>query len=213
MKITKPLDNILNTEVKTKILRFFCRTGAEWNGRQIAKEIGESPKAAHETLSILHKERVLLLHNIGKTHVYSLNEDSFLVSGLLKPLFLKEDNILDNIINIIKRKISASRAKKGIISVAIFGSISAHKDHPSSDIDIAVIVKNREAKAITERLFEEIDLKISKEFGNIISPYVNTKTEFKAKYKKELAVIKNILKSHKLIYGEGLKNLLWRQRR
>lgn len=208
MKITKPLDNILNTEVKTRILRFLCRTGAEWNGRQIAKEIEVSPKAAHETLNTLHKEKVLLLHNIGKTHVYSLNTDNFLVSKLLKPLFLKEDNILDDIIKAIKRKVSASKSRKDIISVAIFGSISSRKDHPSSDIDIVVIVKNNDTKAIAECLFEEIDSKISKEFGNVISPYINTKTEFKAKYKKGLTVIKNILKSHKLIYGERLESLL-----
>lgn len=208
MKITKPLDNILNTEVKTKILRFLCRTNAEWNGRQIAREIGVSPKTAHETLNILYKEKVLLLHNVGKTHVYSLNTDNFLVSKLLKPLFSKEDSILDDIVAVIKRKVATSKAKKGIISIAIFGSVSSRKDHPSSDIDIAVIVKNADIKPITERLFEEIDSKISKKFGNVISPYVNTKTEFRAKYKKELPVIKNILKAHNLIYGERLESLL-----
>ena len=208
MKITRPLDNILNTAVKIRILRFLCRTGAEWNGRQIAREIGVTPKAAHKALNTLNKEKVLLLRNMGKTHVYSLNVDNFLVSKLLKPLFLKEDNILDDIINVIRRKISASKARKDILSVAIFGSISAHEDHPASDVDIVVIVKNVKAKAAAERLFEEIDEKISKQFGNVISPYLNTKTEFKAKQKKGLAVIKDILKSHNLIYGERLERLL-----
>ena len=208
MKITKPLDNILNTDVKTKILRFLCRTGAEWNGRQIAKEIGVTPKAAHKALNTLNKEKVLLLRNMGKTHIYSLNVNNFLVSKLLKPLFLKEDSILNSVINVIKRKISASKIKKDITSVAIFGSVSAHEDHPASDIDIAVIVKNAKAKASAERLFEEIYAKISREFGNAISPYLNTKTEFKTKHEKGLAVIKDILKSHSLIYGERLERLL-----
>lgn len=208
MKITKPLDNILNTELKTKILRFLCRTDAEWNGRQIAKEIGVSPKAAHEALNTLNKERVLLLRNMGKTHVYSLNIDNFLVSKLIKPLFLKEDTILDGIVNMIKRKISASKAKKDIVSVAIFGSISAREDHPASDIDLAVIIKDAKAKAVIERLFEEIDSKISKKFGNVVSPYINTKAAFKANHKKGMPVIKNILKSHNLVYGKRLEWLL-----
>jgi predicted nucleotidyltransferase len=208
MKITKPLDNILNTDVKTKILRFLCRTGAEWNGRQIAREIGVTPKAAHKALNTLNKEKVLLLRNMGKTHVYSLNVNNFLVSKLLKPLFLKEDSILNSVINVIKHKISASKIKKDITSVAIFGSISAREDHPASDIDIAVIVKNAKAKAAAERLFEEIYAKISMEFGNAISPYLNTKTEFKAKHEKGLSVIKDILKSHSPIYGERLERLL-----
>src|SRR3989338_58768 len=147
MKITKQLDNILNTEVKVRILRFFCRTGAEWNGRQVAKEIGVTPKTAHQALNTLNKEKVLLLRNMGKTHVYSLNEGNFLVSKLLKPLFLKEDNILDHIIKAIKRKTSSSKARKAIISIAIFGSVSKQEEHPSSDIDLAVIVKDAKTKA------------------------------------------------------------------
>ncbi len=69
-------------------------------------------------------------------------------------------------------------------------------------------MKNAKAKAAVERLFEEIDRRISEEFGNTVSPYVNTRAEFKAKRKNGLAVVKNILKSHKLIYGEKLDNLL-----
>ena len=208
MKIIKPLDNILNTGVKTRILRFICRTGAEWNGRQIAKEIGVTPKATHTALSALNREKVLLLRNIGKTHVYSLNEGNFLVSKLLKPLFSKEDSIIGDINDMVKRKISVSEGKKGILSVAIFGSISALKDHSASDIDMVVIVKNAEAKAAAGHLFEKIDAKISKEFGNTVSPYINTKAEFRAKHKKGLSVIKDILRSYSLIYGKRPEALL-----
>ena len=105
MKFTKPLDEILNTEAKIKILRFLCRTNAQWNGSQIAKEIKITPAATHAALRVLQKEGLLTLRNMGKTYVYSLKEDSFLVSNLLKPLFTKEDHILDTVIALIKRKI------------------------------------------------------------------------------------------------------------
>jgi len=208
LKITKPLDNILNTKIKTKILRFFCRTGAEWNGRQVAREIKVTPKAAHEALSALSGEGVLLLRNMGKTHVYSLNEDSFLVSNMLKPLFVGEDRILGNIMRIIKRKVSSSDAKKGIIAIALFGSVNARKDHSMSDIDLAVIVENVRTKIAARRLFEEIDKKVLREFGNTISPYINTLSEFRSKYKKGMEVIKNILKSNDVIYGERMDKIL-----
>jgi len=208
MKFTKPLDTILNTEAKTRILRFLCRTNAEWNGSQIAREIGITPAATHAALSALEREGVLELRNMGKTHVYRLKEDSFLVSNLLKPLFAKEDKILDTIIGMIKRKILSSKAKKEIISAALFGSVTVRKERPASDIDIAVIVENAKAKAVIENLFNEVDAKVSKEFGSTISPYINTRAEFKAKHKKGLGVIKSILKSHTPIYGERLESLL-----
>lgn len=208
MKFTKPLDAILNTEAKTRILRLLCRTNAEWNGNRIAKEIGVSPPATHAALTSLYKEGVLQLRSIGNSHVYSLKPDSFLVSNLLKPLFAREDALLDSVINSIKYKISASPVKKEIISVALFGSVSVSQERPTSDIDLVVIVENAKAKIVVERLFREVDEKVSKQFGNTISPYVNTHSEFKSKHKKGISVIKNILKTYRLIYGERLEKLL-----
>ncbi len=208
MKFTKPLDAILNTEAKTRILRFLCRTNAEWNGNQIAREISLSAPATHTALNSLYKEGVLQLRNMGNTHVYSLKQDSFLVSSLLKPLFAKEDKLLDAVIDILKRKITSFKAQSQILSVALFGSTSLKQETPTSDIDIVVVVEGAKAKNTIERLFEQIDAEVSKEFGNTISPYINTQNEFKTKHKRGLAVIKNILKSYKLIYGQRLENLL-----
>jgi len=208
MKFAKPLDEILNTEAKIRILRFFCRTNAEWNGRQIAKEIKLTPAAAHTALRTLHKEGMLSLRNMGKTHVYSLKDESFLVSNLLKPLFAKEADILDIVIALIKAKISGSKIKKDILSVALFGSVNASREHPVSDIDLIVIVASSRMKLAVDRLFGQIDEKISKQFGNTLSVYINTQNEFKMKRKEGLTIIKNILKDYTLIYGMRLEKLL-----
>lgn len=208
MKITNPLDNILDNETKVKILRFLLKTGAEWNGRQIAKIIKATPATTHKALHSLNEEGVLLFRNMGRTHVYNLNESSVIVKDMLKPLFAKEDKILDNVIAAIKRKVAACKIKNGIVSIALFGSVNVRKDHPASDVDIAVIVKDAKSRKAAEHLFEEIDKKIYNKLGNMLSPYINTRAEFRAKNKKGLAVIKNIMKSHDLIYGESLESLL-----
>lgn len=208
MKITKPLDNILNTEAKTRILRFLCRTSAEWNGSQIAKEIGMTPAASHSALNELVKEGIISMRNMGNTHVYTLNEDNYIVSDMLKPLFLKEDKALNRIIDIIKRNIASSKIKKNILNVSLFGSVNIRQDHPTSDIDLSVIISDAKIKSKVEKLFEKIDEKISKKFGNTLSPYINTKSEFRAKYNKKLGVIKNILKSPTSIYGERIERLI-----
>jgi len=208
MKLTKPLDSILNTEVKTKILRFLCRTGAEWNGSQIAKEVGITPAASHSALNELTRQGVIMMRNMGNTHVYTLNAKNYIVSDLLKPLYIKEDEALHKIIGIIKRSLSSSKIKNKILNVSLFGSVNKGEDHPTSDIDLAVIVSDAKAKSKVEKLFEKIDANVSKKFGNIISPYINTKSEFKTKRKKKLEVVKNILKSNTLIYGERLEKIL-----
>ncbi|MDP8259154.1 MAG: ArsR family transcriptional regulator [Candidatus Aadella gelida] len=208
MKIIKPLNKILDSEAKIKVLRFLCKTDAEWNGRQIAKEIEVTPATAHKALNSLNNEGVLLLRNMGKTHVYSLNNDNFMVTDILKPLFEKEREILDIIIKMIKKEISRSGIKSDIVSVVLFGSVNIKQDHAMSDIDVAVIVKSAKGKIKTEHLFEEIDHEISKKFGNTLSAYVNTITEFKSKKKDNMAVIKNILEEHTLIYGEKMEEIV-----
>lgn len=208
MKITKSLDNILNTESKTKILRFLCRTSAEWNGSQIAKEIGMTPAASHSALNELVKEGIILMRNMGNTHVYTLNEDNYIVSDMLKPLFSKEDKALNKIIDIIKRNLASSKIKNNILNVSLFGSVNMRQDHPTSDIDLAVIVSDARIKSKVEKLFEKIDKKVSKKFGNAISPYINTRSEFKTKHNKKLGVIKNILKSPTLIHGKRIERII-----
>lgn len=208
MKITNPLDNILDNEAKVKILRFLLKSSAQWNGRQIAKEIGLAPATTHKALHALYKEGVLLLHNIGRAHLYSINDSSVIVKNMLSPLFAKEDKILDNIITVVKQRISSSKVGQSILSVALFGSVNVRDDHSRSDIDLAVVINNKKAKAATEHLFEGIDAKISKKFGNTLSPYINTKAEFRVKYKKGMAIIKSILKSYRILYGKRLETLL-----
>ena len=208
MKVTNPLDRILDNEVKIRILRFLCKTGAKWNGRQIAKEVGMSPATAHKALQALNAEGILLLQNIGKTHLYELNEDNYLVRNLLKPLFGKEDKIYDNIFTVIKSKVMHSSLKKDIVSIALFGSVNALADHARSDIDLAVVVKNAQAKPKVEELFEVIDESVSTDFGNTVSPYLNTIQEFKSRYRDGLQPIKSILQSYRLIYGKRVEDLI-----
>jgi len=210
MKITQPLDNILDNEAKVKILRFLCTTNAQWNGRQIAREVGISPATAHKALNGLQGEGVLLLRNVGKTHVYSIIADNFIVTDLLKPLFMKERGILSTIITAVRRAIlsSGSGMKEDIISIALFGSVDIREDHAMSDVDIAVIVENTKAKIAAEKLFERISEKIFKRFGNNLAPYINTIVEFKTKYNKKMAVVRNLLKRHSMIYGEKLEAII-----
>jgi predicted nucleotidyltransferase len=109
---------------------------------------------------------------------------------------------------IIHREISKADIKSEILTVLLFGSVNVKQDHQLSDIDIAVIVKAKNAKTKVELLFEKIDEEVSEMFGTAVSVYVNTITEFKTKKKEDMKVIKNILKNHTVLYGEKLEVLI-----
>ena len=206
MKLHNPLDEILNNQAKVKILRFLCKTEAELSGRQIAKEIKVSPAACHKALRALNNEGVLFLRSMGKSYLYCLNETNFIASYLLKPLYKKESRILNEIYSSIIKSLGTSITKK-IVSLAIFGSIQKGVEGPKSDIDILVLVKKKRDKVKVEKGFEKTSKEIISKFGNTLSPYIQTIMEFKLKHKKNLPLIKNILKFHKLLFGTPLKDL------
>jgi len=205
--VHNPLDKILSKETKVKILRFLCKTEAEWSGRQIAKEIKVSPAACHKALRELNNEGALLLRGIEKSNLYSLNKENLIVSDLLKPLYERESKIPDEIYEGIVRNIS-SLVIKDIVSIAVFGSVKKRKERPTSDIDLLVLVKNSENKGEVEEDFGKVNEKSISRFGNTVSPYIQTVEEFNLKYKKGLSLIKNILKSHRLLFGTPLEELL-----
>ena len=203
MRVHNPLDKILNSAIKVKILRFLCKTEAEWSGRQIAQEIKASPAACHKSLRELNNERVLLLRSVGKSYLYSLNKENFIISDLLKPLYKKESKIPEEIYETI-----SSLVIKNIVSIAVFGSVKRKKERPTSDIDLLIVVKNPENRKEVEKDFEKVNEKILSRFGNTVSIYLQTIEEFKSKYKKKAPLIKDILKSHNLLFGRSLEELL-----
>ena len=207
MRVHDPLDKILNNELKIKILRFLCKTDAEWSGRQIAQEIKVSPAACHKALRELNNERALLLRSIGRSYLYRLNKQNLIISDLLKPLYEKESKIPDDVYRAIVRNIS-SLVIKDIASIAVFGSMKKGKERPTSDIDLLVLVRNPKDRRKVEEDFGKVNEKIIGKFGNTISSYIQTIEEFKLKYKRGLALVKNILKSHRLLFGKPLEELL-----
>lgn len=207
MRVSDPLNSILNNKIKTKVLRFLCRTEAEWNGRQIAKEIGTSPASCHKALRELNNERLLLLRNVGKNFLYRVNKDNIIVSNLLKPLYRAEGKLPDLLFSAIKRGLSTT-VKKNVVSLAVFGSVGRKEEGAASDIDVLVLLRDNKGRRVVVKDFEEINKKILSRFGNTISPYCQTIKEFKSKHKKGLPLIKNILQSHRLLLGEPLRELL-----
>ncbi len=205
MRVHNPLDKILNNEVKVKILRFLCKTEAEWSGRQIAREIKVSPAACHKSLRELNNERALLLSSVGKSHLYRLNKENFIISKLLKPLYQRESKIPDKVYEAIIENVPTL---DNIVSIAVFGSIKRKKERATSDIDLLVLVRNLEDKEKVEEDFGKVNEKIMKVFGNAISPYIQSLKDFKLKYKRKLPLVRNILKSHKLLFGRPLEELL-----
>ncbi len=208
MRLNNPLDKILNNEIKVRILRIFCRNAGEMTGRQIAKLTGVTPKTAHEILQGLLHEGALTMRAVGKSYLFRLREDRTVIRELLKPLFSNEKAVSERLFDAIRKAIKKSPLRDDILSVALFGSVHAQTDQPTSDLDLFVVVKTAELKQRAEILFSSIDQQLSSQWGNLISPYINSLAEFKTNAPKKTGPVSNILKSYQLIYGDRLEKIL-----
>lgn len=207
MRIHEPLNKILNNETKVKVLRFLYRNDMEWSGRRIAREVQISPATCHKALGELYSEGILLLRNVGRTYLYQLNEDNYVAKELLHPLFKKEERLLRIISRLLRDEFS-EKVKEKIVSIALFGSIQKKEERPESDIDFLVLVERAKDKEEVEKVFANLNEKTMKLFGKIVSPYIESVSGFKRKYRQGLPVVKEIMQSHKLISGKPLGKVI-----
>ncbi len=205
MRFNKPLTFILDSKPKIICLRLLCNHPTEINGRQLSKIVGLSPTTVHKAMKELAKEQIILLKNYGNSHIYELNKGNSVVFGILKPMFNKEKMLLKNFINEIVNKIKKSDTRGGIFSVVLFGSVHEGIEGPGSDIDLCVVVKEPKDKKRVEKLLFGIGPETMPKIGMRIEPYIKTINEFKRD--KELGVIKSIVKSNQVIYGNNLEKI------
>ena len=211
MRIHNVLDKILNQEVKVRILRFFCLnelilSDEPISGRQLAKELKLNPATCHKALQELQREGVLNLRVAGRSYLYSLNSKNYVVKKILRPLYGQEAELYDDILSIVKRTLR--KTKRPTESIALFGSIAKDEGDERSDLDILVVTSYKRDKVVIEKKFDSITSRIAGTYGIIVSPYILSTEEFREKHQQKLPIVRNILKTYKLIAGQPLEKLI-----
>lgn len=205
MAIEKSLDNILNSKLKITIIRLFVSKTSEFKatGREIAKLTHFSPPAAHAALKELYNQDILNLDIIGKQHIYSLDNNNRIVQKILKPMFKEELSLKDELKDFLIRQVQESGIKKRLVSLLLYGSLQRGLTHGKSDVDIAVIIKNkRDKKEIEDKFLNEISVKFYDYFKAHLDTYIKTKEEFRIRLKKNLPPVSTLMKAYSVIYGK-----------
>ena len=209
MRYHTPLDHIF-PKAQTKCLRCLCKYPSEMNGTQLARVVGISVPTLHRVMKGLVDEKIVVFKQIGNNHLYKIDPKNSIVSKLLMPLFVEEENIYETLKKNIRKVVQGSKYSGEIISVALFGSIEEKRERPNSDIDLLVVTKGpRDAKHI-EDIFFDADNPALNEIYSTIEPFVKTAGQFAKE--KDKGIVKSILASHTLILGKRLEEIIWSQR-
>ena len=205
MVIENSLDIILDSKIKVKIIRLFISRTEDFrsSGREIAKLIKVSPPTTHTALKELYGQGILKLEIIGKQHIYSLNAKNRIVKDILKPGFKKELSLKEDISRFLIKKIGELNLKPKIDSLILYGSLQRDSTTNRSDVDIAVIVKNKkDTEAIRDKFIVDIAGEFSEYFGAHLDAYVKSRAEFVYRMKRHLSPVSSLMKSYSLIFGK-----------
>lgn len=205
MVLDKALDSILNTGSKVKIIRLFISRTEDFmaSGREIARLVNLTAPAAHASLKELYNQDILKQDIIGRQHIYRLNTDSRVVKNILEPAFKKEHSVRKDIFDFLKTQIKEKKIKNKIVSVVLYGSLETGTTDEKSDVDIAVITKNKTGKKQLEEVFtEDIASQFYDYFGAHLDIYIKTKDEFINRLKKNLPPVSTLMQSYSVVYGK-----------
>lgn len=207
MRFTHPLNTVLNSDKKVRILRFLCRKGGEWSGRRLAGELSMNVATTHRILRQLREATVLDFRQVGNHFIYSLRDEHALIRSCVRPLFAQEAQLAEQLSALLREALGGGR-RSSIVSVVLYGSIARGQERPTSDIDLLVLVTSEEAKVAARQALDQVGETVLRTFGNPLAPYLNTIREAQRKTQQGLPLFRDILQSHRLLIGQPLEEAL-----
>lgn len=202
MRFKNYLDKILSQKSKVKALRHLIIYKNGISIRELSRAIKLTPPNTSVILHELEIENLLISGEFGKAKVFSVNKDHYLYS-LMQKLFREEYNVK----NVLAKKLK-NLIKFPFESLILFGSVARGSDHPKSDIDIAVIIKDKDNSAMVEEKIMKINGEIVKYFGNSLSPVIIKRNDFKKRYFKSEPLVVSIAKEGEVLGGKLISELL-----
>ncbi len=190
MKFHISLLDVLNSKTKIKIIKFLLTHEASMSEREIASILKVSHMSVNRTMRELAEFNFVNFVTVGKAHLWRVNRKSYafrVLSELIKGVSIIKEPIED------LKKILLKKLPKTLIKrAALFGSVAEASERTNSDIDIFVLVKDKQSKEKLEPQIEKLSNICLEVYGNRLAPYILTEQEMKQK--KNLKIIFEINK-------------------
>ncbi|GEM_PF-207312 len=185
VSIKSSLESLFRSRAQILILKLlFLNSSGEFHANDIARKTGLAPSTVAKEMPIIQNIGLTLRRTQGNLVFYKINKQSVIFNEL-KRIFLKFE-MLDEII-------SRDLPKEEIKYAIIYGSFAKGTESPSSDIDLLVIGNVNE-----NALLRSIS-KTERTLGREVNYLLWTEEEFLDRVKKEIPLIKEIIKTPVMI--------------
>lgn len=195
MRWTHPLDEILASRAKVRLLRSLHSADQPLSGRAAARATGLSHTAALRALDELYAQNVLSLAAGAGGMRFRLNHDHVLVSDGLVPLLMLEQALDDRLAEFILER------APGALSIVLFGSSALGDDSETSDLDVFVVVPD---DTESEHVFEELaGSEAGSRFGKRLGPVVWTVSRLRRAHRSGDRLLASILENGRVLAGDA----------
>lgn len=196
MRFLDPLDDLLSSRAKVRILRFLASQPGEHSGREIARAIGMGETPTNRALRSLADTLVVIYRRDGRTHWYRLNEAYALVQEVLLPMFGAESHQLERAVNWLLEGLDGQ-----IQCAVVYGSAARHDQRWASDLDLLLIVPSQRQVESVRQVLTERDLTFLLRCG-VVSPQVLTVGDAVRRLTRGEAWLEEALAHGRIVRGE-----------
>jgi len=167
------LEEVFGTGERIKVLRVLARYPKEFTSRELSSYCGVSVRGVIDILSFFERYGLVKSRRVGKSILWKMDENNHLTKLLVLPTFEVENDL----VGYLKRRISARVRRFPVQKAVIYGSVARGDERPDSDIDLLLVVK--EKGKWVEELQDKLRGEVLRLFGNMLSIFVCTSSEYK----------------------------------
>lgn len=179
MRFHAPLDDIWNSQVKTRILRQLSH-GGRFTGRQLADFVGYSHTQTITVLGQLEAQGLVNRQHVGRAHLFTIVDENIIVSEILLPAFCLERHLL----NLLADMFYDAMGNK-LNNIILFGSVARAEETTSSDVDLLLIFRNGTNLEKAEEEAFKISSEAYSRFGCHVQMILVTRDEYNMKLKRK----------------------------
>jgi predicted nucleotidyltransferase len=197
------IDSLLGSRVSIRLTRALVNyQGKIFTVRKLAGAANVSSSEAAVVVQQLEKYGILRIQPVGKSYLLSLNDKSYILNRILKPIIDAEQQTLNELVMVLKKRLADKQGVIIIISAVLFGSVTMRKERQDSDIDLLIISNDFDAaSALVSKAKEDVALI----FNGRLSPIIMTEEELRAK--KDDRLVRSISASYIPVAGKDIKDL------
>jgi hypothetical protein len=175
MRPTYNIEDLLGSRSRIAVLRVLHGVNVPLNASQIAVRTGLTRPAVAHVLAGFSSMGVVQSSPAGRATVHWLSRQNVYVDGLIDPLFHAEYGLPEDLVDDL-----AWAFQDLAVSVVLFGSYARGDQLPSSDVDVALVAQDREARTSLEAAAADYAVEFRTRFGASLSALAYTREEASA---------------------------------